>query len=98
MVPISRLPILLRRCMKPTLSLLLAASAFADIQVPEAQAKHAAVSRPAPTLSPLARQMKLAGHVEVAVSIDESGSVTDVKQMQGLPALANSVADAVKKW
>jgi TonB family protein len=79
--------------------LLLGAMACAgEIQVPESQAKHAAVSRPAPTISPLARQMKLAGHVEVAVSIDETGAVTDVKPTQGIPALATGVVEAVKKW
>jgi TonB family protein len=73
-------------------------AAGAELQIPEAQAKHAAISKTPPTISPMARQMKVSGRVEVAVSIDESGSVSDVKITSGTPVLANGVVDAVKKW
>jgi TonB family protein len=70
----------------------------AELRIPEAQAKHSAVSKPSPTISPMARSLKVSGHVEVEVAIDESGSVTDVKPTQGPPVLSVSVIDAVKKW
>jgi TonB family protein len=46
----------------------------------------------------MARNLKISGRVEVLVSIDASGGVTDVKATQGPPVLAMSVVDAVKKW
>jgi len=78
--------------------LCVACAAGTEIQVPESAAKHAATSKPAPTISPMARQLKISGHVEVAVAIDEDGSVTDVKITAGTPVLATGVVDAVKKW
>jgi periplasmic protein TonB len=83
-------------CICGLLSVLCAAGA--ELQIPEAQAKHAAISKPPPTISIMARQLKVSGHVEVTVSIDESGSVSDVKTTQGPPVLATGVVDSVKKW
>jgi len=68
------------------------------LQVTEAQAKHAAIDKPAPSISPMARQMKLSGKVELAVVIDEKGAVSDVKVTTGNPILASSATGAVRKW
>jgi TonB family protein len=68
------------------------------LRIPEAQAKRAATSKPAPTISPMARSLKINGHVEVQVSIDQTGDVSDVKPTQGPPVLSTGVVDAVKKW
>ena len=40
-------------------------AAFADVKVPEMEAKHAAIEKPVPDLSPMARQLKVSGHVEL---------------------------------
>jgi TonB family protein len=73
-------------------------AAQAEVQVAESVAKHSAVSKPPPVISMIARQLKVSGHVEVSVQIDETGNVTDVKPTQGPPVLASGVVDAVKKW
>jgi TonB family protein len=68
------------------------------LRIPEARAKRAATSKPAPGISPLARSLKISGHVEVEVAIDATGSVSDVKSLQGPPVLCAGVVFAVKKW
>jgi TonB family protein len=68
------------------------------LRIPEAQAKRAATSKPAPTISPMARSLKISGHVEVQVSIDQTGDVSEVKPTQGPPVLSTGVVEAVKKW
>lgn len=70
----------------------------AEVQVPETVAKHAAVSKTPPPISLMARQMKISGHVEVALEIDEAGNVTAVRATQGPPVLSSGVVEAVKKW
>jgi TonB family protein len=42
--------------------------------------------------------MKIGGHVEVEVSIDATGAVTDVKATQGPPVLSAAVVQTVKNW
>jgi periplasmic protein TonB len=76
----------------------LASAATADIKVPEMEAKHAAIEKPAPELTLVARQLKISGHVELTVKIDESGAVSDVKIELGNPVLTASCVSAVKKW
>ena len=70
----------------------------ADVTVPEAEAKQAAVEKPAPVISATARQLKISGHVELSVTIDPSGAVADVKIVNGNPVLTASCVSAVKKW
>lgn len=71
---------------------------FGEIKVSEADAKKAAIEKPAPTLGTVARQLKLSGRVEIAVSIDEEGNVTDVRVDKGSPVLGAGALTAVKKW
>ena len=68
------------------------------LRIPEGRAKRAAISKPAPTISPMARNLKISGHVEVEVSIDSEGAVSDVKPLVGPPVLSAGVVYAVKKW
>lgn len=70
----------------------------AELRVPEMEAKRAAVAKPNPELSPMARQLKLSGHVELTVKIDASGSVADVQIVSGSPVLTAPCVAAVKKW
>jgi len=71
---------------------------WAELKVSEADAKKAAIERPAPTLSTIARQLKLSGTVELAVTIDETGAVTDVTVAKGSPVLGAGAVAAVRKW
>ena len=70
----------------------------AVLAVSEGQAKKAAIKKPPPTLSSMARQLNISGHVELAVEIDEQGSVTDVKTVSGNPILVAGAVAAVKEW
>ena len=72
--------------------------ALAQLKIPEMEAKRAAIEKPAPELSVAARQLKISGHVELTVRIDESGSVSDVKVETGNPVLTAGCVSAVKKW
>jgi TonB family protein len=67
-------------------------------QIPTEEAMSALVSKVAPEYPPLARQLKLAGSVEVQANIDEDGSVGGVSTVSGNPVLAKAAMDAVKKW
>jgi len=80
------------------IALLFAPLGLAELKVDEAEAKKAATEKPAPTLSPMARQLKLSGTVELAVQIDESGAVSDVQVAKGNSVLAIGAVTAVKKW
>jgi len=67
-------------------------------RVSQAEAVAAAVSKAAPEYSPIAKQLRLAGAVEMEVIIGEDGSVEDIKTVSGNPVLAKSATAALKKW
>jgi protein TonB len=74
------------------------ASSQTLLHVEESVAKHAAIEKPAPTISHLARQMKVAGRVEVAIKIDTQGEVAKTSVVSGNPLLAETVLIALRHW
>lgn len=70
----------------------------AEVRVTMTEALKAATSKVQPDYSPIARQMKVGGRVELEVSIDTDGSVSDVKVVSGNPLLTPNAVSAVKKW
>jgi TonB family protein len=59
----------------------------------------AVLKRVEPVYPDLARRMGIEGIVELEVSIDASGNVSDVEIVRGLPlGLSEAAADAVRKW
>lgn len=95
--------IALTRALRPILSLclLLAVSgglAQAELRVSMAEALKAAVKRPNPAYSPIAKQMRVAGDVEVEVSITKDGDVENVKVLSGNALLTAPVVKTVKEW
>jgi protein TonB len=70
----------------------------AEIRVPSDDAMKAAIQKSQPEYPPMARQMHIAGKVEVDVTIESDGSVTDVKVISGNALLTPAVVGAVKKW
>lgn len=80
--------------------LLCSAAAFGQEaqRVSGAVALGAAVSRPAPEVPMIAKQLKLQGTVELDVLIDETGSVEKADLVRGNPVLAKAAQDGVKKW
>jgi len=77
---------------------LLALPLAADMKVSHADAVKNAVKRTNPEYSPMARQMRIQGDVEVEVKISEGGEVADVKVLTGNPMLSAPVVKAMKKW
>lgn len=80
------------------LALALATGLGADIHVGMQDAMKAATSKPAPEYTAVARQMKVAGRVELEVTIDTDGTVENVKAVTGNPLLTGSAVTAVKRW
>jgi periplasmic protein TonB len=70
----------------------------ADVHVGSAEAMKAAITKPAPAYSAIARQMKVGGHVEVEAIVSPDGSVEAVKATVGNPLLTQSAVQAVQKW
>jgi TonB family protein len=70
----------------------------AEIRVANAEAMKAATKKTPPDYPPIARQLKIVGHVEVDVTIDPDGNVENVKIVSGNAMLTQSVVSAVKKW
>jgi len=98
-----RNPFALARALRPILSLclLIALSggwAHAELRVSMAEALKAAVKRPNPAYSPIAKQMRVAGDVEVEVNITKDGDVENVKVLSGNALLTAPVVKAVKEW
>ena len=70
----------------------------ADVRVSGSEALKAAVSKTQPEYSPIARQMKVAGRVEVEAVVGANGTVESVKPLNGNPLLTQSAISAVQKW
>jgi TonB family protein len=81
-----------------TITLGFAAAGQAAVRVTTADALKAAISKPQPVFSAIAKQMKVAGKVEVEVVIAEDGTVEGAKALSGNPLLTSSAITAVKKW
>lgn len=77
---------------------LIALPLAADMKVGHADAVRNAVKRTNPEYSPMAKQMRIQGEVEVEVKISDSGDVADVKVLTGNPMLSAPVIKAVKDW
>lgn len=70
----------------------------AQVKLSHNEAVKNAVKRPNPEYSPMARQMRIQGDVEVEVQISDSGDVDNVKVVAGNPMLSGSVVKALKDW
>jgi len=84
--------------LKTFVFLALATGLWAEIRVSAADAIKAAVSKPKPEYSPMARQMKIEGDVEIEVHINAAGGVDSAKPISGNPILTSMVTKAVKDW
>ena len=54
--------------------------------------------RVAPVYPDIAKRMKVVGKVQLMVTVDAAGNVTDAKLVNGNNMLAGAAMDAVKKW
>jgi TonB family protein len=71
---------------------------FAEVRIPTDDAVKAATQKTPPDYPRIARQLRVAGHVEVEVTIDSEGNVESVRIVSGNAMLTQSVVTAVKKW
>jgi protein TonB len=70
----------------------------AEMRVSTEDALKAAVKKTPPEYPVMAKQMHVMGKVEVTVTIDAEGNVTDVKVNSGNALLTGTVVSALKKW
>lgn len=71
---------------------------MADIRITMAEALKAATSKVQPAYPATARQMKVAGQVEIEAIIGPSGSVDTARALSGNPLLTGPAVAAVEKW
>ena len=79
-------------------ALIFAGLSAAQIRVSTSDALKAAVNKAQPVYSAVARQMKIAGRVEIEVTVDENGAVESARTLTGNPLLTQSAVSAVEKW
>ncbi len=78
-----------------------AGSAFgqeAPLRVSEVVAKQAAVEKVTPEYPAMAKQMRLAGRVELEAVIDVDGSVEKAQVISGHALLSSAAVAAMKRW
>lgn len=71
---------------------------YGEVRVPTADALKAVVKKVQPDYSPMAKQMRVQGDVEVEVKISDGGDVDDVKVVSGNPLLTAPVLRSLKEW
>ena len=69
-----------------------------SVQVTEQELRNAALYKPEPEYPAVARQIRLAGEVELLVSVDPAGQVEKVTVTRGNTLLSGPCAQAIKKW
>lgn len=77
---------------------MIGAAEGAPKKVTQGEALGAVVTKVSPEYPALAKQLKIAGSVELDVLIAENGSVETVTPISGNPVLTKPAAEAVKKW
>jgi TonB family protein len=76
----------------------IAESSKADVRIGSVDAMKAATNKVQPEYPPIARQMKISGHVEIEAVISAEGSVINAKALSGNPMLTQPAISAVEKW
>jgi TonB family protein len=76
----------------------LAVGANAEIHVSPDDAMKAVVQKAAPEYPPMAKQMHISGRVEIAITIEPDGSVSEAKVQSGNALLTPAALGAIKKW
>ena len=68
------------------------------ISIPTASAMARVAKKVAPVYPPAARQLNVSGSLDVEITVDEAGSVTDAKVLKGNAMFSSSAMSAVKLW
>jgi protein TonB len=80
------------------LALAFATGLSGEVHVGMQDAIKAATVKPQPEYTAVAKQMKVAGKVELEVTINTDGTVENAKAVNGNPLLTASAVAAVKRW
>lgn len=81
------------------LTIVLASAAAVGVErIPTSAAMGLAITKLAPEMPELARQLKIVGSVDLDVTIDEGGAVENVAVLHGNPILGKAAQASAKKW
>lgn len=69
-----------------------------SLNIPTASAMTRVAKKVAPLFPPAAKQLNISGMQDVAIVVDESGSVIDAKVLKGNAIFSASSLAAVKQW
>jgi TonB family protein len=70
----------------------------ARIMAPSNALQNNAIKRVQPTYPPAAKEAKVAGSVQVKISISETGDVVEATAVSGPPMLRDAAVEAAKQW
>ena len=87
-----------RRVLCGLLAAAFALAADPQLHLDEAQAKKAAIDKPAPPYPLTARQLKISGDVHLDAIVAADGTVEEVRIVTGNLVLTKPAAETVKKW
>ncbi|MCX6596082.1 MAG: energy transducer TonB [Acidobacteria bacterium] len=76
----------------------LAVIAAEPVAITEAQGRKAALAKAEPEYPAMARQMKVAGRVQLQALVDPDGNVVKTEVLEGHALLGSACSNAVKKW
>jgi TonB family protein len=86
-------------CLTLVLALIWTAFGQGELRkVSKAEARAAVLHATQPVYPPVARQMKVAGNVELEAVVSEEGNVEKVAILSGNPMLTRPCAEALKLW
>ncbi len=68
------------------------------LSIPTASAMARVAKKVAPDYPAAARQLNVSGSLEVAITVNEAGSVTEAKVLKGNAMFSTSATSAVKLW
>ena len=90
-------------CLRAAAALLIALTMGAfgqetNKKVSHSEALEAAVSKVQPDYPPIAKQLRIAGEVELEAVVAENGTVDKVNIVSGNPVLTKPASEALKKW
>jgi TonB family protein len=74
------------------------ASADSEKRLSASESLAAALTKPQPDYSTMARQLRLEGAVNLNAFVTEEGNVDHVEPVSGNPILLRSAEDALKRW
>ncbi len=74
------------------------ASADDSVRLSEGEARKLIVSKVDPEYPAMAKQMRLAGRVQVDCFVDTNGAVEKIQILNGNPLFSSSITNAMKKW